>query len=70
MGTILIHNPLVQLYLLWVGALAIAVICARPRNSQQRSAAPRPGPRRVEMRERTLRNETFGSRASLALVRR
>jgi hypothetical protein len=70
MGTILIHHPLVQLYLLYVGALVVAVIWARPRNSRQCNTAPRPGPRRVEMRERTLRNETFGRRASLAPVRR
>jgi hypothetical protein len=70
MGTILIHHPLVQLYLLFVGALAVAVIWARPRNAQQRSTAPRPGPRRVELRERTLRNERFAGRASLAPLRR
>jgi hypothetical protein len=37
MGTVLLHNPFVHLYLLYIGAQCIALICAslRPRQSSK-----------------------------------
>jgi hypothetical protein len=41
MGSILLHNPFVHLYLLYLGALCIALICASLRPSRLPKTAAR-----------------------------
>jgi hypothetical protein len=41
MGGVLLHNPFVHLYLLYIGALCIALICASLRNRRPPRTATR-----------------------------
>jgi hypothetical protein len=43
MGSLLLHNPWVQCYLLYVGAMWIALICDFLRVRWPPKTAPRPG---------------------------